>query len=90
MRHRIVAHRAAVAAAMAIKGMTDKSSMEDLAKAADAFYTESGGTSDMQKSREWVYRPALPGVGGPAGLFHCPSVVAGVPIAPLASTCSAM
>jgi hypothetical protein len=43
-----------VAAAMAIKGMTDKSSMEDLAKEADAFYTQSGGTSDVQKSRDWV------------------------------------
>ena len=43
-----------VAAAMAIRGMTDQTTTEDLVKAADAFYTELGGTSDMQKSRDWV------------------------------------
>ena len=42
------------AAAMAIRGMTDQTTTEELVKAADALYTESGGTSDMQKSRDWV------------------------------------
>jgi hypothetical protein len=42
------------AAAMAIRSMTDQTTTEHLVRAADAFYTESGGTSDIQKSRDWV------------------------------------
>ncbi len=41
-------------AAMAVRNMTDQTTIEELVLAADARYAESGGRSDMHKSREWV------------------------------------
>lgn len=43
-----------VAAAMAIREMTEQTTTDELVRVADTLYTEAGGTSDMQKSRDWV------------------------------------